>query len=136
MSGTSNTEANNTEANKAVVVDFWRAFSASHFDDALALLAEDATWWVSGTTDISGTYSKSAFAELASGIAQDTENGIQVTPTLLTAEDDRVAMEATSYGLLKNGTIYQNTWIRNTSPRFLAARLRRRIHQLTNLEGI
>jgi uncharacterized protein len=98
------------EANKAVVRKFWEAFSASRFDEALDLLDSDATWWVAGTTDISGTYSKQQFSELVTGIAEGTDGGIQVKPTNLTAEGDRVAMEAESYGQLKNGKIYNNLY--------------------------
>jgi uncharacterized protein len=98
------------EANKAVVRKFWRAFSASRFDEALDLLDADATWWVAGTTDISGTYTKPQFSELVTGIAEGTDGGIQVTPTNFTAEGDRVAMEAESYGRLKNGKLYNNLY--------------------------
>jgi ketosteroid isomerase-like protein len=48
----------NIQENKSIVKAFWAAFSESRFDDAVALLADDATWWVAGTTDISGTFSK------------------------------------------------------------------------------
>ncbi|MEQ9005427.1 MAG: nuclear transport factor 2 family protein [Pseudomonadales bacterium] len=96
------------EANKAVVLAFWKAFSESRFDAALELLDADATWWVAGTTDISGTYTKAQFTELVMGVAEGTDGGIQVTPTNLTAEGDRVAMEAESYGRMKSGKIYNN----------------------------
>ncbi len=96
------------EENKAVVVQFWQHFSKSDFDAALALLSDDATWWIAGTTDISGTYSKQEFETLAKGIGENTVNGIEVKPLQVTAEDDRVAVEAESYGELKNGKIYNN----------------------------
>jgi ketosteroid isomerase-like protein len=96
------------EENKAVVAQFWQHFSNSDFDAALALLSDDATWWIAGTTDISGTYSKAEFAALAKGIGENTENGIEVKALRVTAEDDRVAVEAESYGKLKNGKVYNN----------------------------
>ena len=40
------------EENKAVVVQFWQHFSKSDFDAALALLSDDATWWIAGTTAV------------------------------------------------------------------------------------
>ena len=43
------------EANKQLVTDFWAAFSASDFERALSMMAEDATWWVAGTFELSGT---------------------------------------------------------------------------------
>ncbi len=96
--------------NKDLVLEFWAAFSASRFDEALALLAEDATWWVAGTTSISGTYSKPEFAELVAGVAEGTENGVQVTATTLTIQDDRVAMEADSFAQMKDGKVYRNKY--------------------------
>ena len=96
--------------NKALICKFWSAFSESRFDDALGLLSDAATWWVAGTTDISGTYTKPEFRELVMGVSEGTENGIQVTPTLLTAEGERVSMEATSYGLMRDGKEYKNIY--------------------------
>jgi len=98
------------ETNKAVVKRFWQAFSASRFDDALALLAADATWWVAGATDISGSYTKAECTRLVAGVSEGSEGGIQVTPTQLTAEGDRVSMEATSYGPMKNGKECRNIY--------------------------
>ena len=98
------------EDNKALVRRFWEAFSESRFEDALALLSDDATWWVAGTTDISGKYSKPEFRELVMGVSEGTESGVQVTPTLLTAEGDRVSMEATSYGKMLDGKEYKNIY--------------------------
>ena len=99
-----------SETNKNIVTDFWRAFSESRFDDALALLADDATWRVMGQTSISRTYTKAEFAALVNGISATTVSGIQVTPSLLTAEADRVAMEADSLGPMKDGKVYQNQY--------------------------
>lgn len=98
------------EANKAVVLAFWKAFSESRFDDALAMLADNATWQVMGNTSISKRYSKDEFAQLVSGVADSAEQGIRVTGTLLTAEGDRVAMEADSYGPMKSGKVYNNQY--------------------------
>lgn len=98
------------ESNKQVVRRFWEAFSASRLQDAYDLLTADATWWIAGELSISGTYTKAKFIELSSGIITEFPRGIQVTPTVLTAEDDRVAMEATSYGERSNGRVYQNRY--------------------------
>ena len=96
------------EDNKNVVLRFWEAFSESRFDDALALVADDATWWVAGSTDISGSYTKEEFSNLVKGIGENAPNGIKITPSLLTAEGDRVAMECESYGEITNGKVYNN----------------------------
>ncbi len=98
------------EANKAIVLAFWKAFSESRFADALGLLTDNATWRVMGRTNISKTYDKAEFSRLVYGIADSTVQGIQVTGTLLTAEGDRVAMEADSFGPMKSGKVYQNQY--------------------------
>lgn len=99
-----------TAENKALVTRFWEAFSAGRMDEALAMLAEDATWWVGGTTALSGTYTKPQFAALLGQVTQQMPHGVQVTPTQLTAEDDRVSVEAKSYGEVDNGRVYQNVY--------------------------
>ena len=97
-------------ANKALVARFFEAFSASRFDDALDLMDDSGTWWVSGTTDISGTYSKEEFRELATGITGGTKAGVQLTSTGMTAEGNRVAAEAVSDGETLEGKRYQNKY--------------------------
>ena len=98
------------EANKNLVTAFWQAFSESRYDDALAMMAEDATWWVAGTTALSGTYSKPEFANLLSQVTPQAPDGIKITIKQLTAEDNRVSMEADSYGEITNGKTYQNIY--------------------------
>ncbi len=58
-----------TESNKALIKKFLEAFSESRFGDALDLMHDDGSLWVAGATDISGTYAKEAFRELATGEA-------------------------------------------------------------------
>ncbi len=99
-----------SEKNKELVAAFWSAFSESRFDDAFELLSDDLVWQVMGTTDISGKYSKAEFRELVNGVADNTNNGIQVIPDQMTAEGNRVSMEAHSYGEMKDGGLYQNLY--------------------------
>ena len=96
--------------NKAVVRKFLEAFSESRFDDALDLMDDEGTWWVAGSTDISGTYTKEGFRELASGVAGGTRGGIRLSPTGITAEGDRVAVEAVSDGETLDGKRYLNQY--------------------------
>lgn len=99
-----------TEEHKAVVLQFLEAFSESRFHDALEHMDEQGTWWVAGTTGISGTYTKSAFFELASGVAGGTKAGIRLSPTGITAEGNRVAVEAVSDGETTDGKRYLNQY--------------------------
>ena len=104
------TDSTELAANKALVARFFEAFSNSRFDDALDLMDDSGTWWVSGTTDISGTYSKEEFRELATGITGGTKSGVQLTSTGMTAEGHRVAAEAVSDGETLAGKRYQNKY--------------------------
>ncbi len=98
------------EQNKALVTRFWQAFSDGDYDAALSMLADDATWWVGGTTALSGTYAKPEFAKLLGEITSMAPAGIKVTPKQLTAEGDRVSVEAESHADINNGRTYRNVY--------------------------
>ena len=57
-----------SEDNKDLIRRFMAAFSAGDVTTVLAMMDDEATWWVAGTMPISGTYSKEAFAKLLAGI--------------------------------------------------------------------
>ena len=96
-----------------VVRSFFENFSEGKVDAALALMADTATWWVAGNPQkfaLAGTKTKAQFAELVRGIGAAMPKGLRVTPTGLTAEGDRVAVEAESYGETVHGKIYNNRY--------------------------
>ncbi len=99
-----------SEANKKLVLEFWEKFSAGRTDEVLAMMSESGTWWVAGNFPLSGTRDKKQFRELLNGIADACEGPIRITPKGLTAEGDRVAVEAESYAKLKNGRVYNNQY--------------------------
>jgi uncharacterized protein len=101
------------EANKNVVLSFFENVSAGKVDAALALMTDTATWWVAGKPDkfvLAGTKTKTQLTEVLQGIGALMPKGLRVTPTGLTAEGDRVAVEAESYGETANGKIYSNLY--------------------------
>jgi ketosteroid isomerase-like protein len=101
------------ETNKQVVLSFLENFSAGKFDAALALMADSATWWVAGKPErfaLAGIKNKAQFAELVQGIGAAMPRGLRVTPNGLTAEGDRVAVEAESYGETASGKVYNNQY--------------------------
>ena len=65
---------------------------------------------MAGTTLLSGTYTKPQFIALLGNVGGSAPKGITVTPTVLTAEGDRVAVEAESYAEINNGRIYKNLY--------------------------
>ena len=85
------------EDNKKIVLSFFENLSSGKADAMLAMLADNATWTVMGKPDkfaLAGTKTKAQFAELLKGIGSGMPKGLRVTPKALTAEGDRVAMEA------------------------------------------
>ena len=99
------------EDNKLIVARFWEAFSDCRIDEVLDLMDDAATWWVAGDLPaVSGTYTKDLCGPMIAGVASATQGGIRVTPGTMTAEADRVAMEATSHGVTLDGVEYRNTY--------------------------
>ena len=99
-----------TRKNKQLVESFWQEFSQGNYQNALDMMASDATWWVAGKTLLSGEYTKEEFTELLSSVSNQAPDGIKVTPSSMTAEENRVSMEATSYAEISNGKTYQNEY--------------------------
>ena len=98
------------EKNKELIHTFWKNFSEKKYVEALSMLDESATWWVAGKTTLSGKYNKQDFSDLLSGVSGQAPNGIKVTPNSMTAEENRVSMEADSYAELTNGKKYKNEY--------------------------
>ncbi len=98
------------EENKRIVLGFFENLSSGNLDAALDAMADTATWWVAGNFALSGTKTKKEFAELLKGLGSAMPEGLRITPKGITAEGDRVALEAESYGKHANGKIYQNQY--------------------------
>jgi uncharacterized protein len=99
-----------SEKNKDVVREFMKRFSAGDTKGALALMADNSTWWVAGSFPLSGTKSKAEFAALLEQVGDAMPEGIRLTPKAFTAEGDRVAVETESFARHKNGKTYQNQY--------------------------
>jgi len=98
------------EDNKKIAAKFFEDLSAGNGTGVLGALADSATWWVAGNFPLSGTKTKAQFAELVGSLGKNIEGGMRVSPTGVTAEGDRVAVEAESYARMKNGKTYQNKY--------------------------
>lgn len=96
------------EENKAIVDEFLRRFSVGQFTSALDLLSDDATWWVGGNFPLSGTRSKKEMCEMLTAVTANMPSGLTLSPRGITAEGERVAVEAESYGKHTNGRTYNN----------------------------
>jgi hypothetical protein len=101
------------EDNKKIVLGFFENLSSGKAEAMLAMMADNATWTVMGrpeTFALAGTKTKAQFAELLKGIGAAMPKGLRVTPKACTAEGDRVAVEAESYGEHANGKVYNNQY--------------------------
>jgi ketosteroid isomerase-like protein/nitrite reductase/ring-hydroxylating ferredoxin subunit len=96
--------------NKNIVARFLEEFSTGAVDTTMAMMTEDATWWVAGTMPISGTYDRSAFTRLLSGVLDTCTGPIRITPKSFLAEGSRVAVEAESYTQTRSGRTYNNLY--------------------------
>jgi ketosteroid isomerase-like protein len=102
----------NLEGNKATVAKFLETFSAGDVAGLVAMMTEDATWWVSGRIDgLSGTYPRDEFGPLVEGAKAAYKSGaLKIWPTGMVAEGDKVSVEAESKAELLNGRTYNNSY--------------------------
>ncbi|HZO82142.1 MAG TPA: nuclear transport factor 2 family protein [Candidatus Binataceae bacterium] len=98
------------EDNKKVVLGFFENMNVGNGAAVLGALADSATWWVAGNFALSGTKTKAQFAQLIGELGARIDGALRVTPVGVTAEGDRVAVEAESYARMKNGKTYQNKY--------------------------
>lgn len=98
--------------NKSLVEQFLDAFSRSDVDGVLGLMTDDATWWTAGRIKgMSGTASKEIFAKGLPALLSACKDGrLVITPVAMTAEGDRVAVEAESSATTTTGRDYRNQY--------------------------
>lgn len=98
------------EENKRIVRDFMDAMSAGAVERIVAAYAEDGILQTMGGTLISGTYTREQVAAAAGHIFTIFPEGITFTIRGMTAEGDRVAVEAESLGRHVSGKMYNNKY--------------------------
>ena len=82
-------------------------------DAALSLLADDATWWVAGDPGklgLSGTRDLERIRRYLGFVSRAFPDGIRVEFTGVTAEGERVAVEAVSSSRMGDGRPYGNRY--------------------------
>lgn len=104
---------NDTQANKATCARLFERFSAGDVPGVLALMADDASWWLPGKPGqlpVVGTRSKAQIARLFQAMESQLEGPLAMTVKGAIAEGDEVAMEVESLGRLKNGRTYNQEY--------------------------
>jgi ketosteroid isomerase-like protein len=90
--------------NRATALIMIEKLSKGVIDDDI--VTSDVTWWVPGI----GTVSRPAFTELANGFRSFLVDDVNMIVHGITAEGDRVAVEAEAHADLTNGKHYNNTY--------------------------
>lgn len=96
--------------NKELARRFVAAISKGDVDAIQSSFAEDGTVWTLGTMPISGTFTKDQVAMASHRVLDLFPQGLAITITGMTAEGDRVAIEAVSQGVHASGRNYSNTY--------------------------
>ena len=98
------------EENKSIALAFVDAISRGDSQAIQDAYAEDGTCWTLGTMPISGRFGKAEVAQAASSVLDVFPDGLAFTVHQMTAEGDRVAIEAESHGQHISGKKYNNVY--------------------------
>lgn len=101
------------EGNKDIAGELVRALSRPEPRSLNSLLHEDAVWTVMADPDsfpVKGPMSRKTFVEHMRQFHRLAPNGIEIAITGMTAEDNRVAVEAMSHAVLSNGRILNQVY--------------------------
>jgi ketosteroid isomerase-like protein len=98
------------EENKQMARDFFAALNRADTAAIAGMYADDAVLWTAGSMPFSGTHNKAQAVKLAQAILSAFPDGLTLTIKGLTAEDERVAIEAESHGRHISGKMYNNQY--------------------------
>ncbi len=98
--------ASNTELARTFFAALSRADSAT----IAAMYADDAVLWTAGTLPFSGRFTKAQAMQGMDAILSLFPEGLAFTIKAMTAEGERVAIEAESHGRHVSGKIYHNQY--------------------------
>lgn len=98
------------ETNKAIMRDFIDAMTRGDVDAIVNAYADDGRVVTMGQTLISGTFDTSHIASAAGRVFEVFPEGIRFVIHEMTAEGDRVAIEAESFATHVSGAQYNNKY--------------------------
>lgn len=96
--------------NKQRVYAFFEAMNKGDSAAIVAAYADDGYVQTMGHTLISGKYTKQQITAAAGAIFENFPQGLSFTITGITAEGERVAVEAESDGMHISGKLYHNSY--------------------------
>jgi uncharacterized protein len=94
-----------SEFNKKLVIELLENLSSGRLDETFEAVADDATWWVAGTSE---SYNKQEYRKLVGQSSTIFKAPPLMTMKGITAEGERVAVEVESDADLVNGKHYHN----------------------------
>ncbi len=98
------------EENKQIARDFFAALNRADSAAIAKLYADDAVLWTAGSTPFSGTFTKGQAIQGMGAVLSLFPDGLAFTIKAMTAEDERVAIEAESRGRHVSGKLYNNQY--------------------------
>jgi ketosteroid isomerase-like protein len=98
------------ERNKQIVRQFFENMSHNNIDGIIDAYADDVKLYTMGNTLISGVFTKDQARVGATQILGAFPKGIKFVIHDLTAEDDRVAVQAESFAVHVSGKLYNNKY--------------------------
>lgn len=102
------------EENKKLTMELFEALSVGDWDVCERLIDESVEWWVIGDTQASGVKNKEKYIKLGKAALSHSEKGLELRYGDITAEGDRVMLEAWGNMQMKNGNVYANTYVFKT----------------------
>jgi hypothetical protein len=98
------------EENKRLAREFIAAICRGDVKAIHEAFAEDGVCWTIGSMPISGRFTKDQVEAAAHRVLDLFPDGLEIKIKRMTAEDDRVAIEAESHGRHANGRLYHNVY--------------------------
>lgn len=98
------------EANKRLASEFMAALSSGDAGRILDLYTEDASVWTAGSLPFSGTHPREAVVALCEGLLGAFPEGLRFEVVGMTAEGNRVAIEAEGQGRHASGQNYDQKY--------------------------
>ena len=100
----------NIQDNKEVARTFLEALSRGDWNAVEDAYADDVTIWTPGSMPFSGIHTRESVSEIREWLTGVFPDGLQFTVKAMTAEGERVAVEAESFGMHINGKTYHQQY--------------------------
>ncbi len=97
-------------ANKAVAHQFFDFLGAGDADGLLSIYSDDFTCWTAGSLPFSGTHPRAEIAAMVTGVTSVFPKGWRFAVRAMTAEGERVAVEAECLGEHVSGQTYRQKY--------------------------